>query len=184
MPTSLLALVLLAAPQVVERVLAVVDGRPLLLSEARAVAAVRGVPLAEARDLLVDEVLMYEQASRTTQAAVSAQEEGEAEAALLERRPELKTSVGAPELRRLLRRQLAVLKYVDFRFRAQTRPDDQELRRAYAESYPGEDPPAFETVEAALRERWIKQRLDAALEAWIAELRQGAEIRRVGEPPP
>jgi hypothetical protein len=186
MPTSLLAVFavfLLAAPEIVERVLVVVDGRPLLLSEARAVAATRGVSLEDAQDLLVDETLMYEQASRTPQSAVSAEEEHKAQAALLEMRPALGNEVGGAELRRLLRRQLAVLKYVDFRFRPQARPSEEELRRAYAEAHSGSiEAPAYEAVEEALRERLIKEKLDAAVEAWIKELRAAAEIRRVSGP--
>jgi hypothetical protein len=181
MPTSLLLLAtVLAGPVLVERVLAVVNGRPLLLSETRALQEVRGVSAEAALDLLVDEVLMYEQASRTPQAQVRPDEEARGLAELRERHPGLTESIPGPELARLLRRQLGILKYVEFRFRPQIRPSDEELQAAYAEQY-GQRPevPAFDTVVAALRERLVRRQLDQRVEEWIAELHQAADIRRV-----
>jgi hypothetical protein len=181
MLTSFVLLVtLLVAPPVVERVLAVVNGRPLLLSEARGLEAVRGVSEEEAVELLVDEFLMHDQASRTPQAKVTSEEEERARAALYEKRPDLVTRVAAPELSRLLRRQLGILKYVEFRFRPQVRPSEEDLQAAYAEQYGGRpEAPAFDTVVVALRERLVREQLDQKVEAWIAELRKEADIRRV-----
>ncbi|HVQ31193.1 MAG TPA: hypothetical protein VMV21_16485, partial [Vicinamibacteria bacterium] len=65
MPTNLVLALLLLSPALVERVLAVVGGRPVLLSETRALQEVRGVAPDAALDLMVDETLMYDQASRT-----------------------------------------------------------------------------------------------------------------------
>lgn len=166
--------------EVVERVLAVVDGRPLLLSDARAVALVRGVSFGEALELLVDEALMYEQASRTPQAAVASTEEQAALVDLLQEHPQLAAGSTKAALSRLLRRQLAILKYVDFRFGPQARPTDEELERAYAFEY-GSRPeaPALETVAEALRARLARQKIDARVEAWIKELRFEAVVRYV-----
>ena len=200
MPTSSVFLVLLAiaraasppegeakaalvAPrpgELVERVLVVVDGRPLLLSDARAVAGVRGVAFGEALELLVDETLMYEQASRTPQAAVAPAEEQAALADLLQKRPRLTTESTAAALSRLLRRQLVILKYVDFRFAPQVRPTDEELQRAYASEYGARpEAPALETVAEALRARLERRKIDARVEAWIKELRSEAVVRYV-----
>jgi hypothetical protein len=141
------------------------------------------VPLLEAQDLLIDEVLMFEEAARSPQGSARAEEVEQALMALLEKRPGLEGEVGSSELRRLLRRQLAVLRYVDFRFRAQVRPSEEELRRRYAEAWAGKaEAPAFETVVDTLRERLTKEKLDAAVEAWIRERRAAAEIRRVSGP--
>jgi hypothetical protein len=161
----------------------VVDGRPLLLSDTRAVARVRGVSEEAALELLVDESLMYEQASRTPQAGVPLAEEQAAGAELLQKRPALASEVTAASLSRLLRRQLAILKYVDFRFGPQVRPTDEELQRAYAEEYEARpEAPAFETVVEALRERFARQKLDLKVEAWIKELRAEADVRHVPLP--
>jgi hypothetical protein len=164
----------------VERVLAVVDGRPLLLSDTRALARARGVSEDAALELLVDESLMYDQASRTPQATVTPEEEKAAGAELLEKSPGLAAQVSEAALARLLRRQLAILKYVDFRFRPQVRPSDEDLQRAYAEAYPArEDAPAFEVVSEALRERLTREKLGERVEAWVGELRAAAEVRHV-----
>jgi len=180
MPTSLLLALLLLSPTVVERVLAVVNGHPVLLTERQALQAVRGVAPDAALELLIDETLMYEQARRTPQAAVTVEEEQSARNEVLEKHPELLSEVARPDLTRLLRRQLSILKYVDFRFRPQARPTDEELQRAYAEEYGGQpDPPGFEAAVAALRSRLVRRQLDQKVEEWIKELRASAEIRIV-----
>ena len=180
MPTNLLLALLVLSPAVVERVLAVVGGRPVLLSETRTLQEVRGVARAAALDLMVDETLMYEQASRTPQAAVSAPEVESAREALYEKRPDLRSEVARADLTRLLKRQLSILKYVDFRFRPQVRPTDGEVQRAYAEEQGSRpDAPAFDTVAEALRDRLVRRQLDLKVEAWIKELRAATEIRLV-----
>jgi hypothetical protein len=169
--------------EVLERVVAVVNGRPLLLSETRALARVRGVDPDQALELLMDETLMYEQASRSPQAAVSADEEQAALVDLLRERSDLRENLNAQDLRRLLRRQSAILKYVEFRFRPQARPSDEEVATAYAEEHEGRpEAPAFETVAEALRERLTRQRLDVLVEEWVRGLRQDADLRHVSPP--
>src|SRR5262245_47332140 len=144
MPTDLLLALLLCGPTLVERVLAVAGGRPVLLSETKAVAEVRGVTQEAALELLLDETLMYDQTLRTPQAAVSPAEVEAAREDLYAKRPELRTRVARGDLTRLLRRQIAILRYVDFRFRPQVRPTDAELQEAYAAEYAGRpDAPPF-----------------------------------------
>jgi len=192
LPTALLAAFAFAAPlqaaaapapRLVERVLAVVDGRPLLLSDTRALAGVRGVGEEEALRLLVDESLMFDQASRTPQAAVTLAEETAARDELFAKAPLLFDAVSEAALRRLLHRQLAILKYVEFRFRPQARPSDEDLQGAYTEIYQGrEAAPSFETVAEALRERLTREKLSERVEAWVRELRKDADLREVGPP--
>ena len=180
MPTSLLLALLLLSPAVVERVLAVVGGRPVLLSETLALQEVRGVAPAAALELMVDETLMYDQASRTPQAVVSGEEVESAREALYEKRPELRAQVTRADLARLLKRQLSILKYVDFRFRPQARPTAVEVQRAYDEEYGSRpDAAALDTVQGALRDRLLRRQLDSKVEGWIKELRAATEIRLV-----
>ena len=94
----------------------------------------------------IDERLMYLEASRLPQAEVLAEEEQRAPQELLERRPELGDSVSAADLRRIVGRQIAILKYVEFRFRPQLRVSDQEVRAAFEA-----DPSAGDSWEAARR---------------------------------
>jgi hypothetical protein len=170
---------------VIERVVAVVDERPLLLSEHRAQRAVSGLAEDRALEAAIDERLMYTEAARIPQAEVPADEEDKALALLLETRPGLRDEVREPDLRRLLHRQLAILKYVEFRFRPQVRVPDEEVRKAWeAEQAGNPEGPALEDEQEAIRARLERKALDERVEAWIAELRARADVRYVGRPPP
>ena len=117
--------------ETIESVVAVVDERPLLRSDVRALQAVRGLDEDAARDAAIDERLMHVEAARLPQAEVSSEEEGRALELLLEKRPALQREVSEPDLRRLLRREMAILKYVEFRFRPQVRVSDADVRQAW-----------------------------------------------------
>jgi hypothetical protein len=165
-----------------ERVVAVVDERPLLLSDVRALAAVRGLSGELAVEAAIDERLMHVEAARLAEAEVRSEEEDRALAALLDARPELRTALPEPELRRLLRRQATILKYVEFRFRPQVRVSDEDVRRAWeAEEAgrPGGVP--LEDAQETLREMLERRALDERIEAWVKELRARADVRRVGD---
>jgi hypothetical protein len=145
-----------AAPRVVERVLAVVDNRPVLMSELRLAQQVRAEEPGPALEALIDEHLMFAEALRLPQAALTDAEEAAAMASLSERVP---ASEDPDALRRMARRQATILKYVDFRFRPQV--------RVTAES-------PEETARLAAAE------LDARIEAWVKDLRESADVRYNG----
>jgi hypothetical protein len=167
-----------------ERIVAVVDERPLLLSDVRALQTVRGLAEGPALEAAIDERLMYIEASRLPQADVSPEDEERAFALLLETRPALRGTVPEPDLRRLLRRQLAVLKYVEFRFRPQVRVSDDEVRKAWEEAQAGSpEGPALEDEQEAIRARLERRALDERIEAWVTSLRNRADVRYVGTSP-
>ncbi|SRR5260370_430208 len=160
---ALIALVVLAslrpagAGEVMERILAVVQDRPVLLSEVRVVQEVRGLSAEQALEALIDERLMFEQAARLPQTVVR-EAEVEAELAKLQAaRPALAGRVAEADLRRLVRRQAAILKFVELRFRPQVR---------VAEDLPPER-----------RDEEVRRALDQRIEAWVKELRAQAEVR-------
>jgi hypothetical protein len=179
---------LLAAPgaaqgNVVERILAVVDGRPLLLSEVRVLERLRGLERKAAVDALIDERLMFREAARLPEAVVSAEEEERAYRDIAARVP---TGAGATEeeLRRLARRQTAILKYIDFRFRPQVRVEDAAVRAAWEQERAARpETPAFEESAPRVRARLEGAELDQRIEQWVKELRAGAEIRYNAAPP-
>jgi hypothetical protein len=174
----------LLAAEVRERILAVVDGRPILLSEVRLRQRLQGTTEAEAQEGLIDEVLMHQQAARLPQAALSTDEE---ERAFQDARRKLPGATPAddPNLRRLARRQAAILKYVAFRFRPQVRVTDEAVREAYEAQLAGRPgAPSLEEAAPRLRERLVDAGLDESLEAWVKELRAGADVRYVPAPPP
>jgi hypothetical protein len=164
------------AGEVIERILAVVDGRPVMLSEVRLLQRVRGADQAAAVEALIDERLMFREASRLPQAAVTAEEEERAYVSVRASRPS--AWAAEADLRRLARRQTAILKYIEFRFRPQVRIADDEIVAAYEREYGGRDgAPSLEAASGALRERLEAQALDERIEAWVRELRGSAEIR-------
>jgi hypothetical protein len=170
--------------EIVERIVAVVDEHPILLSDLRALRAVRGLGEEQALPALVDERLMYVEAARLPQAEVSAVEEDRTLAPLVEARPNLRTEVPEPDLRRLLHRQLVILKYVEFRFRPQVRVSDADVRKAWEDEQAGRPAgPAFEDEQEELRTRLERRALDERIEAWVVELRQRADVRYVGGSP-
>lgn len=163
--------------EVVERILAVVDGRPLMLSEVRLVQQLRGLDRAAALEALVDEQLMLREAARLAQSVVSEEDEQRAYESLLRRNPGA-APLPEADLRRLVRRQAAILKYVEFRFRPQVQVADAAVREAYDKQYGARaDAPAFEAVAGEIRRRLADRDLDERIEAWIKELRAAAQIR-------
>ncbi len=173
-----------APTETVERIVAVVDDRPVLLSELQAHEAVSGLPEDKALEAAIDERLMHAEAARIPQAEVTAEEEDKALALLLETHPALRTEVSEAELRRLLHRQLSILKYVEFRFRPQLRVSDEEVRQAWREEQAGRPAgPAFEDEQDAIRARLERRALDERVEAWVKELRARADVRYVPPPP-
>jgi hypothetical protein len=170
--------------ETIERIVAVVDERPLLLSDVRALQIVRGLAEAEALEAAIDERLMLVEAARLPQAEVSREDEDRALALLVDTRPTLRAEVPEPDLRRLLRRQLAILKYVEFRFRPQVRVSDEEVRRAWEEEQAGRPAgPALEDEQEAIRGRLERRALDERIEAWVKELRARADVRYVPSAP-
>jgi len=171
------------APEIVDRILAVVNERPLLLSTVRTVEMVRGLERGAALEAAIDERLMFQEAARLSQAQVTVAEGDQALESLRKRRPEIGASVPEPALRRLLRRQMVILKYVEFRFRPQIRISEDSLRQAWNDDYRGQpEGPAFEEVMPELRERLERQELDRRIEDWVRDLRQRAEVRYVAGP--
>jgi hypothetical protein len=173
-----------ARVEILERIVAVVDERPLLWSDTHVLQVVRGLAEEEARDAAIDERLMHVEAARLPQADVSPEEETRALELLVEKRPSLRRELEEPDLRRLLHRQIAILKYVEFRFRPQVRVSDAEVRKAWEDEQAGRPAgPAFEDEEEELRARLERRALDERIEAWVLELRQRADVRYVGGSP-
>jgi hypothetical protein len=171
--------------ETIERVVAVVDERPLLLSDVRTLGRVRGLEAGAAREAAIDERLMYTDASRLAQLEVTPAEEEAAVRALVASQPALAHEVGHPELLRLVHRQLAILKYVEFRFRPQLRVSDEDVRRAWEAEEVGQPSGLpLEDAQETIRARLERQALDERVEAWVRELRARASVRLVDPPPP
>ncbi len=167
-----------ADAEVVERIQAAVDGQPLLASEAKVMAELRGFDPRAALEALIDEELMFREASRLPQAAPSAEEATRALASLQERAGSLAQSLPAASLERIARREATIVKYAGFRFAPQVRVEDDEVQKAYERESAGRaDAAPFEERAAALRAALTDQKLGERIEAWVKELRSAARIR-------
>ena len=170
-----------APGRLVERVLAVVDTRPVLLSEMRAAQLVRGEEPGPVLESLIDELLMFAEASRLPQAAITEEQEDRALAALLAQHPD---ATDTEALRRMARRQATILAYVDFRFRPQVRITPEALQAALLargrEDVAGDATESAESRagrEAETRRILEAEDLDRRIESWVADLRKAAEVR-------
>ena len=159
-----------------ERILAVVDGMPVLLSEARLLRRLAGKDLEAAREALVDELLMHREAARLPQAAVSPEEVSRMAADLERRHPGLAGEAGDQGLARLARRQATILRYIAFRFKPQIRVDDEDVLREWRADRGGTESPTVADLQP-VRERLEERQLNTRVEAWVAELRAEARLR-------
>jgi hypothetical protein len=188
MPSELvLALLLAAVPRpapttapsalppsavLLERVVAVVDERPVLLSEVRLLQAVKGLPEDEARRGLVDELLMQREAARLPGTRPEPEVLARAVAQLRSRAP----GVPERELERLARRQLAILAYVEQRFRPLVRVEDSAVGAAVDLQWP-EPAERPEDADVLLRVSLEDEQLDRLVEDWVKELREASDVR-------
>ena len=172
---------LMTEGEVVERVLAVVDRRPVLLSEVQLLQAARSVGEAEALELLIDELLMYGEARRFPQARPSPEQEQAAFASLARLNGQGPTDA---ELRRLAHREATILRYLGLRLRPLVRVSDEALREAYdKEQADRKDGRAFSEAAAEIRERLTREQFDMRVEEWARQLRETADLHYLTEPP-
>jgi len=207
-PLQLLALLLpvlsatLAAqePELVDRVVAVVDEDPILLSDVERVEALGLVPRRpeESEDALRRRVLdgLIEQRLRLREIGrygfdQAPLEEVDAQyQALRERFPDEAAfraeldRLGLDEagVRQLLARQLAVLAYVEERLGPRIFVGLEEIRRYYDEELvprlrtEGAEVPPIEEVRESIRALLREQLLDQEIERWTADLRSRADV--------
>ena len=193
-------LMLLQPQQVADRVVAVVNGEPIMLSELRltlptGVEQRTDLPQLMRTNLeaLINQELILQEIRRlkiftVTNEEVAAgvnvvasgftggQEELEAE---LNSQGETLAS-----LRESIRRRLLVLKYVDYRFRRFSEVEENRLLRFYegewADSFRAENPgaalPPLEEVRGELETLMIEMSVNDQLDAWLQDARSEARI--------
>ena len=117
-----------SAGALVERTVAFVNKRPVLLSDVELTRTLLGIDGPEALEQTIDEVLMFEEASRLLSEPAAAETVESAVRALRE-----KAGHGFTEaaLRRKARVQLAIANYIQIRLRPLVRVDDAEVRKVF-----------------------------------------------------
>lgn len=180
---GLLALFLVLSPlapalagTVVERTLAFVNRRPILLSEVQLTRALLKLDEKEALERTIDEVMMYEEAARLLSEAPSP-------AALATALQSLREQAGPDfsdaALRRKASVQLAIAGYIEVRLRPLVRVDDADVTRIFNERLATEAvPPSFTIASAEIREILERRALDQRIEEWVSSLRRREEVRR------
>lgn len=185
--------------QVIDRVLAVVGGQVITLSDAQAAQAFGLVDIGRAddplraavdglinRDLILDEVNRY---SATEQdpaivekglASVRARfPSAEAFDAACRR-----TGITLEALRYLIRDNLRIEEYLKERFSGVVQPTEDELQRYYAD-HPaefGRTGASFDTAREAIREQLILARRQDVIADWLTRLRRRTEVRDLYSP--
>ena len=160
----------------VEKTMAFVNKRPVLLSDVELAKALLKLDDAGALERSIDESLMYEEASRLLSESPGEDLVG---AAIEELREKAGERFEGPALRRKALVQLAIASYIDLRLRPLIRVDDAQVRKVFNERVATDpDPPPFSQAGPAIRETLEARALDAKIEEWVAELRMRADIRR------
>lgn len=187
----------------VDGVLAVVNGEPITLSEVLEVMALApGVQppptLEETRERLIDARLMEHEARRYPQEPPSEEESEATLRALMDRfatpddyRATLRRlGIAEDYLRKRIRRELAVDRYVDRRFRPLVQVAQRDVEEYYRTvllpDLDAGSPATLEDVEGLIRNILEERDLNRRIAAWVDELKSSASIVRLPllEPPP
>jgi hypothetical protein len=169
------------AGTVVERTVAFVNKKPVLLSDVELTKALLKLDEKEAVERAIDEALMFEDASRLVTEPLPEATVAPAVASLKAKAGPGFTDVA---LRRKALVQLAIANYIELRLRPQVRVEDDAVRQVFNERVAREpQSPPFILVADAIRESLESRALDQKIEEWVASLRRRGEIRRVAARP-
>lgn len=183
--------------ELIDRILAVVEGQPITLSDARAAPTFSlvdvprsGDPIGAALDRLIERELILIEVRRY-QPAEPAMSSVQARLDEVRKRfpPDMKayqralqlTGMTEPRLEAFVRDTLRAETYMNDRFATAAPPTDDELVRYYREHETefivnGVLPP-FETVRSRVLERLLAERRQRLMANWIAGLRRRSDIQ-------
>ena len=192
-----------AAASRIDRVLAVVNGEPVTLSEVlEAMALSPGsqppATLEETLERLIDARLMEHEARRYPQEPPSEEESEATLRALMDRfatpedyRAALRNlGIAEDYLRKRIRRELVVDRYVDRRFRPLVQVAQRDVEEYYRTvllpDLDAGSPATLQDVEGLIRDILEERDLNRRISAWVDELKSSASIVRLPlpEPPP
>lgn len=161
---------------IVERTLAFVNKKPVLLSDVVLTQTLLQLDEREALERTIEEVLMYEEASRLLSEPPSPET---LEAAILLLREKAGPGFTKPALTRKAMVQLVIKGYIDIRLRPLVRVDDAEVRKVFNDRLANAAlPEAFSVVAPEIREQLERRALDQRIEEWVASLRRREQVRR------
>lgn len=193
-----------AHAEVLDRIIAVVNNTPILLSEwdeawrceallaGRAPDSYTQAEQQEVFQRLVDQELLRQQMRSYLLSTVT---DADSQSALKQVREQLgdasdaqwkaalaSAGITEEQLREHLKRQMEIERFVDVRFRAGIRIEERAIARYYRDEFlpqlrraGGKDVPLDE-VSGKIREILLQQRLEEQLTAWLQTLREQADI--------
>jgi hypothetical protein len=193
MRIAAIAIVLLVQPELIERTLALVGGRPITLSDARAAVAFalldgerRSDDVPALTALLVDRELILREVQRY---APSAPAESAVDARLDEIRKRFPGGAAftrtlelhgftEERLRAWIRDDLRTIAYLAQRFASASTPTDAEISGAYTRSRAEFDKAgtSFEQAVPVIRERLIAARRAELIDDWLSDLRRRTDV--------
>jgi peptidyl-prolyl cis-trans isomerase SurA len=203
-----LAVALLVAPaaaEIIDRIIATVNGHAILESELedsirvqRLMSPGANVDREAELERLIDRALIQQQMDRSSVAAPS---ETEVSARLAELRAQVQPNgddaawtallssyaLSEQDLRSYIALQLSVLRFVELRFRPSVYVSDKDVEQYYQQSFVPEmrrgsaEPPPLREVSARIRELIVQQRVDDLLVQWLRARRAQTVIRRAGQ---
>jgi hypothetical protein len=201
----------LRAGDTIERVVVVVNGRPILLSEWDAAvqreALLAAKPIASSEEdrhavleRLIDQELLRSEMERSTFQRAIAQEVGQKLQELRKAFPEVqsesdwnavlaKYGVSSQELQAAIGFQIDALRLIDLRLRPSAQPDQGSIEAYYRTTYlpsvrkAGGKPQALNQVSGNMKEILIQQKLGDLTTAWLQSLRSQADVRWIAEKP-
>jgi hypothetical protein len=192
----------LRGAELLDRVIAVVSGTVITLSDARAAIAFGLVETRDARDPIeaamqwfVDRRLVLDEAIRYDAGEVDAAGVDQALSAVLQRFPSddayrgelARLGLDDAGVRRLLRDTLAAQQYVERRFNVMLPATDEQLREYFAghpERFVRDHRPlSFEEAIDQVREVLQQERRREALADWLDRLRRRADVTEIYQPP-
>jgi hypothetical protein len=189
-----------ATPRLVDRVVAVVDEDPILLSDVERVIGLRVVaaqpgegPEALRRrvlDGLIEERLRLHEIGRFGFEETPLEEVDRQVEALAARFPDAaayraeleRLGLAESDLRQVVARQLSVLAYVEQRLGPRVFVGVEEIRRYYDEELvpqlarDGQPPPPIDQVREQIRALLRERRLNEEIDRWTEELRAAADV--------
>jgi hypothetical protein len=146
-------------------------------------------------EVMIDEVLIRQEASKVPTAEVSQEEIDKKRALLISKFPneaafrERVGSVGLTpaKIDELIRQRVLIEKFIDFRFRSFAFVSAQEVQQYYDERLApeirrrGRIPPPLDQVRDQIAEILREQKVNEALDKWLSEVRQRATIVQLVE---
>jgi hypothetical protein len=193
--------------EIVDRMVAVVNERELITYSDLLwqLALQPGVPLDNPRhedlrralDVVIDQRLVLQEASKLPHAHATEKEIADAETELIKRFPSLeefqrrldKVGLTSEQLAEIIHDRLDMEKYLDFRFRSFTVVTPQEVESYYKDVYvprrrrvaPGSIVPELKSVFDALQKELVESKIASDTDAFLEEARTNAQITILDE---